>query len=120
MSAARKPFTVKAADKAARVVVGRDIGRVLGQNVTDDLIYRVVALLFQSVVNRHEYAFYLTLAVVTQAESHSFVLHKSSPFRSSFFSLVLYMLHQKARLFKLFLLIYSLNFCYEIVKVARR
>ena len=47
----KKLIPIQFADKAASVVVVCDIGRILGQQVTDDLIDRVVALLTQSAVD---------------------------------------------------------------------
>ena len=58
-------ITVNTADKITRVIVGGDVGRILGQNVTHYLIYGVIALFFKRVINLGQNSANFLLGLVT-------------------------------------------------------
>ena len=70
---------VDTADEAARVAVGRDVSRVLRQNITYDLVDRIISFLPQSVVYCGEYLLDLSLFVLVDGKRNGRFLHLSSP-----------------------------------------
>jgi len=71
---------VETADQAAGVVVVRDIGRVLGENVAHDLIDRVIALDDKRIVDGGQYFLHFRLAV-DHVEFACYVFHAASSLR---------------------------------------
>jgi hypothetical protein len=55
--------SVDAADEAAGVIVVRDISGILGKNITDKLVDRVIALLLERIIHGRQYFLHLNLAV---------------------------------------------------------
>ena len=60
---------VNAADDGAGVLVGRDVGRVLRQDVADELIDGVVALLLQRTVHLQHRLLDLHITVITDGKN---------------------------------------------------
>lgn len=81
----QKLVAVNMTDKTSRVVKRGDVCRVLGKDIANELIYRIVTLLFQRVVNGHKDFLHLVFPVLVNRKCHRFVQHIIIPFRILFF-----------------------------------
>ena len=59
---------VDPADEVSGIVVGGDIGRILRQNISNQLIYGVIALFTKCLVNGEQYIPYLLLLIVSDGK----------------------------------------------------
>jgi hypothetical protein len=71
----KKIVTVELTDAAASVIVIGDIGRILRENVADNLVNGVVALLSEGLVDLHEDFLHFLVAVVYGGEFNGIAFH---------------------------------------------
>jgi len=69
---------VKPSDKSAGVVVVCNICRVLGKNIADYLVYRVVALFLKCVINCGKDLFHFGFLVIFYGKLHSYVVQRKN------------------------------------------
>ena len=66
-------------DEIAGIVVRRDIGRILGQDIPDDLIDRIITLLYQCIINDRQRPLEFNFAFFVHGKGHCLVEHASLP-----------------------------------------
>ena len=74
-----KFVTINVADKSACVIERRNVSRILRENVANKLIYRVVALLLERVIDSSKDLLHLVFSVIVYRKSHGLVVHNINP-----------------------------------------
>lgn len=67
--------TVDVTYQTSSVVEGCDVCRILGKDISDKLIDRIIALLLKCVVYCGEYLFHFVFSVVVHRECHGLIDH---------------------------------------------
>ena len=76
-------IALNTADEISCTVMVGYIGRIAGHEVACELIYGIVALLFQSLIRKADSFAYLTLSVTDYAELACIVVHNKAPLINS-------------------------------------
>ena len=66
----KKLVTVELADEAASIIVIGDVGRILRENVSDDLVDWIVALFAEGRINLEKYISDFALTVIVELKSY--------------------------------------------------
>ena len=72
--------TIELTDEAASIIVIGDIGGVLGKNVADNLIDRVVALFCEGLIDLNQNLLHFLVAVVYGGKFNGVALHTLASF----------------------------------------
>ena len=77
----KKLIAVDVTDKAPCVVVGRDVSRILREDISYDLIHGIITLLTKSIVNNGKIFLELSFTVIAYGEGHRLlIIHGGTPF----------------------------------------
>ena len=67
-------IAVDLTDKTSRIAMIRNIGRILGKDVSNDLIDGIIAFLKESGINFLQDQFVLSFLIVSDSEGHGLII----------------------------------------------